>query len=180
VGRAFGAQRFAVTPDIITTAKGLTNGVVPMGSVLVQKKIYDAFMEGPEHMIEIFHGYTYSGHPLAAAAGLAALDVYEEEGTFEQSASLEQTFEDILHSFEDHDKVIDVRNLGLMGAIELAPRDGAPGARGLEIHKKCFWDEHIVIRNGMDILQFSPFLNSNIGEMQQSFDAIRRVIDSVD
>jgi beta-alanine--pyruvate transaminase len=180
VGRAFGAQRFAVTPDIITTAKGLTNGVVPMGSVLVQKKIYDAFMEGPEHMIEIFHGYTYSGHPLAAAAGLAALDVYEEEGTFEQSASLEQTFEDILHSFEDHDKVIDVRNLGLMGAIELAPRDGAPGARGLEIHKKCFWDEHIVIRNGMDILQFSPFLNSNIGEMEQSFEAIRRVIDSVD
>lgn len=180
VGKAFAAQRFAVIPDIITTAKGLTNGVVPMGSVLVQEHIYDAFMQGPDHMVELFHGYTYSGHPVAAAAGLAVMDVYEEEGTFEQSAALEATFADILHAFDDHEKVIDVRNFGLMGAIELAPREGAPGARGLEIHKKCFWDEHIVIRNGMDVLQFSPFLNSNVDEMQQSFDAIRRVIDSVE
>jgi len=180
VGKAFGAKRFGVTPDIITTAKGLTNGVVPMGSVLVQQHVHDAFMQGPEHMIELFHGYTYSGHPLAAAAGIATMDVYAEEGIFEQATELEQTFEDILHSFDDHDKVIDVRNFGLMGAIELAPRDGAPGARGLEIHKKCFWDENLIVRNGMDILQFSPFLNSNVDEMQQSFDAIRRVIDAVD
>jgi beta-alanine--pyruvate transaminase len=180
VGKAFGAERFGVTPDIITTAKGLTNGVVPMGSVLVQKKVHEAFMQGPEHMVELFHGYTYSGHPVAAAAGLAVMDIYEEEGTFEQAAALEPTFEDILHSFDDHDKVIDVRNFGLMGAIEIAPRDGAPGARGLEIHKKCFWDEHLIVRNGMDVLQFSPFLNSNVDEMQQSFEAIRRVIDSVD
>jgi beta-alanine--pyruvate transaminase len=180
VGKAFAAERFGVTPDIITTAKGLTNGVVPMGAVLVQKKIYEAFMQGPEQMVELFHGYTYSGHPLAAAAGLATMDVYKEEGTFEQSAALEQTFADILHAFKDHDKVLDVRNFGLMGAIELAPREGAPGARGLEIHKKCFWDEHLVIRNGMDVLQFSPFLNSNVDEMQKSFEAIRRVIDSVD
>ena len=180
VGRAFGAERFGVTPDLITTAKGLTNGVVPMGSVLVQKHVHDAFMQGPEHMVELFHGYTYSGHPLAAAAGLAVMDVYEEEGTFEQAAALEPIFEDIIHSFKDHEKVIDVRNFGLMGAIELAPREGAPGARGLEIHKKCFWDEKLVVRNGMDVLQFSPFLNSNVDEMQQSFDAIRRVIDSVD
>ena len=131
-------------------------------------------------MIELFHGYTYSGHPVAAAAGLAVLDVYEEEGIFEQATALQQPFEDILHSFADHDKVVDVRNIGLMGIIDLAPRDGAPGARGLEIHKKCFWDEHVVIRNGMDGSQFSPFLNSNIDEMQQSFEAIRRVIDSVD
>jgi len=180
VGKAFAAERFGVLPDIITTAKGLTNGVVPMGAVLVQKKIHDAFMQGPDNMIELFHGYTYSGHPLAAAAGLAAMDVYKEEGTFEQAAALEPIFEDILHSFADHDKVIDVRNFGLMGAIELAPREGAPGARGLEIHKKCFWDEHLVVRNGMDVLQFSPFLNSNADEMQQSFEAIRRVIDSVE
>lgn len=180
VGKAFGAERFGVTPDLITTAKGLTNGVVPMGSVLVQKHVHDAFMQGPEHMVELFHGYTYSGHPLAAAAGLAVMDVYEEEGTFEQAAALEPTFEDILHSFKGHEKVIDVRNFGLMGAIELAPREGAPGARGLEIHKKCFWDEKLVVRNGMDVLQFSPFLNSNVDEMQQSFEAIRRVIDSVD
>jgi len=179
VGKAFGAERFGVTPDIITTAKGLTNGVVPMGAVLVQKKIHEAFMQGPDHMIELFHGYTYSGHPLAAAAGLATMDVYKEEGTFEQAASLEQIFEDILHSFDDHEKVVDVRNFGLMGAIELAPRDGAPGERGLEVHKKCFWDEHLVVRNGMDVLQFSPFLNSKVDEMEQSFEAIRRVIDSV-
>ena len=180
LARPFGAQRFGVTPDIITTAKGLTNGVIPMGAVLVSESIYDAFMQGPENMIELFHGYTYSGHPVAAAAGLATMGVYEEEGTFAQSAALEQHFEDLLHSFADHKHVIDVRNIGLMGAIEMAPRDGAPGARGGEAHKKCFWDENIVIRNGMDILQFSPFLNSKPDEMQQSFEALRRVLDSID
>ena len=180
VGKPFGSQRFEVTPDIITTAKGLTNGVVPMGAVLVRDKIYDAFMQGPEHMIELFHGYTYSGHPLAAAAGLAALDVYEEEGTFAQSAALEQHFEDLLHGFADHPLVIDVRNFGLMGAIEMAPRDGAPGARGAEAHKKCFWDENLVVRAGMDTLQFSPFLNSDPDEMAESFKGIRRVLDTID
>jgi beta-alanine--pyruvate transaminase len=180
LARPFGAQRFGVTPDIITAAKGLTNGVIPMGAVLVRDFVYDAFMHGPEHMIELFHGYTYSGHPVAAAAGLATMDVYEEEGTFEQSAGLEQHFEDLLHSFADHKRVIDVRNFGLMGAIEMAPREGAPGARGGEAHKKCFWDENMVIRNGMDILQFSPFLNSKPDEMQQSFEALRRVLDTIE
>jgi beta-alanine--pyruvate transaminase len=180
VGKGTAAERFGVTPDIITTAKGLTNGVIPMGGVLVQQHVYDAFMQGPDHMVELFHGYTYSGHPVAAAAGLATMDVYKEEGIFEQAAELEITFADILHSFDDHEKVIDVRNFGMMGAIELAPRDGAPGARGLEIHKKCFWDEKLVVRNGMDTLQFSPFLNSNVDEMQASFEGIRRVIDAVE
>lgn len=180
VGRGTGAERFGVTPDLITMAKGLTNGVIPMGGVLVQQHVHDAFMQGPEHMIEIFHGYTYSGHPVAAAAGIATMDVYKEEGIFAQATELEETFADILHSFDDHEKVIDVRNFGLMGAIELASRDGAPGARGLEIHKKCFWDEKLCVRNGMDILQFSPFLNSNVDEMQQSFEGLRRVIDSVE
>ncbi len=179
VARGTAAERFGVTPDLITTAKGLTNGVVPMGSVLVRDHVYDAFMQGPEHLVELFHGYTYSGHPVAAAAGLATLDVCREEGIFEKAAALENTFADILHSFDNHEKVIDVRNFGMMGSIELASRAGAPGARGLEIHKKCFWDEKVVVRNGMDILQFSPFLNSNVDEMQQSFEAIRRVIDSV-
>ena len=180
LGRPFAPDRFGVLPDIITTAKGLTNGVIPMGAVLVRDSVYDAFMQGPEHMIELFHGYTYSGHPVAAAAGIATMDVYTEEGTFEQAAELESTFEDILHSFADHDRVIDVRNIGMMGAIELAPREGAPGARGLEIHKKCFWDEHLVVRNGMDTIQCSPFLNSEVDEMQAAFETIRRVIDSVD
>ncbi len=180
LGEPFGATRFGVTPDIITTAKGLTNGVIPMGAVLVKDEIYDAFMNGPAHMIELFHGYTYSGHPVAAAAGLATMDVYEQEGTFEQSRGLEQHFEDLLHSFKDHDHVIDVRNFGLMGAIEMASRPGAPGQRGMEVHKRCFWDEHMVIRNGMDILQFSPFLNSDPDEMEQSFVKLRRVLDAVE
>jgi len=180
LGTPFGAHRFGVTPDIITTAKGLTNGVIPMGAVLVRDTVYDAFMQGPANMIEIFHGYTYSGHPVAAAAGLATMDVYDDEGTFEQAAGLEQHFEDLLHSFADHKHVIDVRNFGLMGAIEMAPRDGAAGARGGEAHKKCFWDEKLVVRNGMDTLQFSPFLNSDPDEMEQSFAAIRRVLDSLE
>ena len=180
LGAPFAAQRFGVTPDIITTAKGLTNGVIPMGAVLVSDSVHDAFMQGPANMIEIFHGYTYSGHPVAAAAGLAAMDVYDDEGTFEQAAALEKHFEDLLHSFADQKHVIDVRNFGLMGAIEMAPREGAPGARGGETHKKCFWDENLVIRNGMDTLQLSPFLNSNPDEMEQSFAAVRRVLDSIE
>ncbi len=180
LGKSFAADYFGVLPDIITTAKGLTNGVIPMGAVLVRDHVYDAFMHGPDKMIELFHGYTYSGHPVAAAAGLATMDVYKEEGTFEQATALAQPFEDLLHSFADHDKVIDVRNMGLMGAIELAPRDGAPGARGTEMHKRCFWEENLIIRNGMDILQFSPFLNSNVDDWNKSFDSVRRLLDSID
>ena len=108
------------------------------------------------------------------------MDVYDDEGIFEQARSLEGTFADILHSFADHKHVTDVRNFGLMGGIDLAPRDGAAGARGLEAHKKCFWDEQLVVRNGGDILQFSPFLNSNVDEMQQSFEKVRRVLDSIE
>jgi beta-alanine--pyruvate transaminase len=180
LGEPFGAARFAVTPDIITTAKGLTNGVIPMGAVLVRDEIHDAFMNGPDYMIELFHGYTYSGHPVAAAAGLATMDVYQEEGIFEQARGLEQLFEDLLHSFADHPHVIDVRNFGLMGAVELAPRQGVPGVRGFDVHKHCFWEENLVVRNGMDVLQFSPFLNSDRDEMEQSFAAVRRALDAVE
>ncbi len=180
LGKAFAADYFGVMPDIITTAKGLTNGVIPMGGVFVRDHVYDAFMQGPDHMIELFHGYTYSGHPIAAAAALAAMDVYEEEGTFEQATELAKPFEDIVHSFADHEKVIDVRNLGLMGAIELAPREGAPGARGLEIHKKAYWEEDLMLRNGMDIVQLSPFLNSKQDDWERAFDSVRRLIDGVE
>lgn len=180
LGTAFGAQRFGVIPDIITSAKGLTNGVIPMGAVLVRDFVYDAFMQGPDYMIELFHGYTYSGHPVAAAAGLATMDVYDSEGIFEQARELEPQFEELLHSFADQKHVIDIRNFGLMGAIEMAPRPGAPGARGAEAHKKCFWDENLVIRNGMDTVQFSPFLNSDPDEMEASFAAVRRVLDSIE
>ncbi len=180
LGTSFGAHRFGVTPDIITTAKGLTNGVIPMGAVLVRDSVYDAFMQAPDDGIELFHGYTYSGHPVAAAAGLATMNVYDEEGIFEQAANLEPHFEDLLHSFADQKHVVDVRNIGLMGAIEMAPRVGDPGARGAEVHKRCFWNEDLVVRNGLDTLQFSPFLNSDADEMEQSFATIRRVLDAIE
>ncbi len=180
LGAPFAADRFGVTPDLITTAKGLTNGVIPMGAVLVNGKIHDALMTGPEQMIELFHGYTYSGHPVACAAGLAALDVYEEEGIFEQVRELEGHFEDAIHSLDDHPKVTDVRNLGLMGGIDLQPREGAPGMRGLEAHKKCFWEEDIVVRHSADLLQFSPFLNSRPEDITMTFEKVRKVLDSID
>ena len=108
------------------------------------------------------------------------MDVYRDEGIFEQSAELAKPFAEMLHSFDDHDKVIDVRNCGLMGAIELAPREGAPGARGMEMHKRCFWEEDLMIRNGMDIISFSPFLNSKLSDWEQSFAKFRRLLDSIE
>lgn len=180
VGAAFAAERFGVIPDIITTAKGLTNGVIPMGAVLVRKDIHDALMTGPAQTIELFHGYTYSGHPVATAAAMATLDVYEQEGTFEKARSLEPIFEEAIHALANHPKVIDVRNFGLMGAVELAPRDDAPGGRGLDVHKHCFWTEQLVVRNGGDTLQFSPFLNSKPDDIHRTFEGVRRAIDAVD
>jgi beta-alanine--pyruvate transaminase len=179
LGESFAAKRFSVTPDIITTAKGLTNGVIPMGAVLAQGKIHDALMTGPEQMIELFHGYTYSGHPLACAAGLACLEIYEEEGTFQQARELEGHFEEAIHSLADHPRVTDVRNFGLMGGVDLVSREGEPGMRGLEIHKKCFWEEDMVIRHSADLLQFSPFLNSRPEDLTMTFEKVRKVLDSI-
>ena len=180
LGAPFAAHRFNVTPDIITTAKGLTNGVIPMGAVLVQDKIHDALMNGPQQMIELFHGYTYSGHPIACAAGLACLEAYREEGTFQQALELESHFEEAIHSLADHPRVLDVRNFGLMGGIDLESRSDGPGIRGLEIHKKCFWEENMVVRHSADLLQFAPFLNSRPEEITMTFETIRKVLDSVD
>jgi len=179
VGSAFACQRFDVIPDIITTAKGLTNGVIPMGAVLVRKEIHEAFMQGPEIAAEIFHGYTYSGHPVAAAAGIATLDVYQEEGLFEQARENEKIFEDALHSFKGESNVIDIRNFGLMGAIEFSAREGEPGSRGFEIHKKCF-EEGLLVRNAMDMLVFSPFLAFTDELFEKAFDKFRAVIKKID
>lgn len=180
VGEPFAAHRFGVTPDIITTAKGLTNGVIPMGAVLVQNKIHDALMHGPDQMIELFHGYTYSGHPVACAAGLACLEAYREEGTFQQARELESHFEEAIHSLADHPKVTDVRNFGLMGGIDIESRSGAPGMRGMEAHKKCFWEEDMVVRHSADLLQFAPFLNSRPEDVTMTFETVRKVLDSID
>lgn len=178
VGAAFGAERFDVTPDIITTAKGLTNGVIPMGAVLVSSEIHDAFMTGPEHAIELAHGYTYSGHPVATAAALAALDIYEQEGVFEQARANEQRFEDALHSFGNSPNVVDIRNFGLMGVVELAPREGAPGERGLDVHVACF-NNGLMVRNGGDTIQFSPFLTATPDYFDQVFDLFGKSLKTV-
>ncbi|NMG50962.1 aminotransferase class III-fold pyridoxal phosphate-dependent enzyme, partial [Azoarcus communis] len=117
VGAPFAAARFGVTPDIITTAKGLTNGVIPMGAVIVREQVYQALMQGPEHAVELFHGYTYSGHPVAAAAGLATLEVYREEDSFARARALEPVFEEAIHALKGEPHVVDIRNFGLMGGI---------------------------------------------------------------
>jgi beta-alanine--pyruvate transaminase len=179
VGAAFAAERFGVTPDIITLAKGITNGVVPMGAVLVRKEVHDAFMHGPEHAIEFFHGYTYSGHPLACAAGLAALDVYEEEKVFERARATEKLFENALHALRDAPHIVDIRNFGLMGAIELAPRAEAPGARGYAVHARCF-DEGVLVRNGMDTLVFAPFLTAGKEYFDEVFSCVGKVLGKIE
>lgn len=178
VGAPFASARFGVTPDIITTAKGLTNGVVPMGAVIVREEVYQALMQGPDSAVELFHGYTYSGHPLAAAAGLATMKVYREEDSFARARALEPIFEETIHALKGEPHVIDIRNFGLMGGIELAPRSGAPGARGYEVFLKCF-EAGVVIRNGGDILQFSPFLDSTPDELTRIFETVREALRAV-
>ncbi|MFN4063712.1 MAG: aspartate aminotransferase family protein [Parazoarcus communis] len=178
VGAPFAAARFGVTPDIITTAKGLTNGVIPMGAVIVREQVYQALMQGPEHAVELFHGYTYSGHPVAAAAGLATFEVYREEDSFARARALEPVFEEAIHALKGEPHVVDIRNFGLMGGIELAPRAGAPGERGFEVFLKCF-EAGVVIRNGGDILQFSPFLDSTPDELGRIFDTVRTALRSL-
>src|SRR5690349_12187583 len=131
LGKPFASQRLGVMPDLFTVAKGMTNGTVPMGAVFARDSIYDAFMQGPEG-IELFHGYTYSGHPLACAAGIGTLDTYADEGILTRGAGLEAGFEKAIHALKGSPHVIDVRNIGLMGAVELEPRAGAPGARAYE------------------------------------------------
>jgi beta-alanine--pyruvate transaminase len=156
VGKPFAAQRFGVTPDLITTAKGLSNGAIPMGAVFASDAIHDAFMHGPDGAIELFHGYTYSGHPVACAAALATLDIYAEENLFEQAISLGPVWEDALHSLKGLPNVIDIRNFGLVGAVELAPREGAPAARGFDVFAHCFHEQQLMVRVTGDVLAMSP------------------------
>lgn len=179
IGAPFAATRFDVMPDIITTAKGLTNGVIPMGAVIVRDGIHETLMHGPDKVVELFHGYTYSGHPVAAAAGLATMQAYHDEDVFARALALEPIFEEAIHAFKGEPHVVDIRNFGLMGGIELAPRDGAPGMRGFDAFLKCF-ERGLVIRNSGDILQFSPFLDSSVDELGQIFDTVRSVLREVD
>ncbi|WP_374574467.1 aspartate aminotransferase family protein [Phenylobacterium sp.] len=169
LGASFATEFFGVTPDIMTMAKGITNAAVPMGAVAVKPEIYETMLDSADGAIELFHGYTYSGHPLACAAGLATLDTYAEEDLFERAAELAPKWEAAVHGLRDARHVIDLRNLGLMAGIELEPRPGAPGERGLEAFRIAF-DRGLMIRVTADIIALSPSLiveESQIDEMMQ-------------
>jgi beta-alanine--pyruvate transaminase len=178
LGQPFGAQRLGVLPDLFTTAKGMTNGTVPMGAVFTRDAIYEAFMQGPDG-IELFHGYTYSGHPLACAAGLGTLDTYEDEGLLTRAASLEKHWQDAIHALKGARHVVDIRNLGLMGAIELEPRLGSPGKRAFEAFVKTF-EAGVLIRYTGDILAFSPPLIIEKAQIDRIFETVRSVLNTVD
>jgi len=180
IGEPFGWQRLGAVPDIFTTAKGINSGTVPMGAVFTREGIYDAFMQGPETAIEFFHGYTYSGHPLACAAALATLDVYRDEGLLTRAAELESYWQDGLHSLKGVRNVIDLRNLGLMGAIELQSRPGAVGARAFEAHVKAFFDENLMVRYTGDIIAFSPPLIITKAQIDEIFGRLRRVLETIE
>ncbi len=178
LGAPFAAQRFNVTPDLMTTAKGLTNGAIPMGAVIARREIYDALMQGPEDMIEFFHGYTYSGHPVACAAGIATLDIYAKDGLFERAAAMAGPWEEAVHSLKAAPNVVDIRNLGLLAAVELEPRAGGPGKRGHDVFVDCF-RHGLQVRVTGDTIAMSPSLTIEEEEIALAIkrlgEAIRRV-----
>jgi beta-alanine--pyruvate transaminase len=176
VGGAFAAQRFAVTPDLITTAKGLTNGSIPMGAVLASDKVHGAFMNGAESAIELFHGYTYSGHPVACAAAIAALDIYAEEKLFDKAIELGPYWEESIHRLRELPNVVDIRNFGLIGAIELASREGAPGARAYDVFTRCFLEKDLLIRTTGDVIALSPPLILSKADIDQIFGRLAEAI----
>ncbi len=174
-GSAFAAQEFGVTPDLITCAKGLTNGAVPMGAVIVKREIHDAFMTGPEGMIELFHGYTYSGHPTACAAALASLDIYQREGLFQRAKELAPFWQEAVHSLKGLPHVIDIRNYGLAAAVEYEPIAGSPGKRGFEVFLKAF-GAGILVRGAGDITAMSPPLIIEKGQIDQLVETLGKAI----
>lgn len=178
LGAAFGATRFGVIPDMMTIAKGITNATVPMGAVCVRTGIYDAIVNNAGSGIELFHGYTYSGHPLAAAAGLAALELYRSERLFERAASLESYWADAVHALRGLPHVIDLRNIGIVAGIELEPRPGAPGARAFETFLECF--EHgVLIRSTGDTLALSPPLIVEKAQIDRMFEVVADALKHV-
>jgi beta-alanine--pyruvate transaminase len=178
LGAAFAADAFDVRPDIITMAKAITNAAVPMGAVAASREIYDTIVQSSDTPIEFFHGYTGSGHPLACAAGIATLDTYREEQLFERAAELAPYWEEALHSLKGAPHVVDIRNLGLVGGIELEPRPGAPTLRALEVHRACF-DAGVLVRTTGDIIALSPPLIIEKVQIEQIVDTIRSALEQV-
>ncbi|QEM83615.1 aminotransferase class III-fold pyridoxal phosphate-dependent enzyme [Halomonas binhaiensis] len=179
-GANTGSAALGVTPDLMTIAKQLTNGAVPMGAVIASTEIYDTFMHagGPQHAIEFTHGYTYSGHPVACAAGLAALDLLEREDFPAQVRAIAPVFEDKLHALKGRSHVVDIRNFGLAGAIQLAPRNGDPSIRPRDAHL-ALWEAGFYVRYGGDTLQFGPPFSTTEAELERLFDAVAGVLDSL-
>ena len=171
-GNPFAAQTFGVTPDLMTVAKGLTNGCVPMGAVFAKQFIHDAFMQGPEHVIEFFHGYTYSAHPLACAAALGTLDTYAEDGLLTRAAEMQGYFAEALHSLKGEPNVIDIRNFGLVGGCELAPLPGEPGKRAFSVFLDC-WEKGVLVRTTGDTVALSPPLIIEKQHIDHIIDTVR-------
>jgi beta-alanine--pyruvate transaminase len=178
LGAPFAADRFGVLPDIMTVAKGLTNGAVPMGAVFARRGVYDAVVDASPAGIEFFHGYTYSGHPLACAAALATLDVYESEGLFARAAAMAPYWEQAVHGLRGLPHVIDVRNLGMVAAVELEPRPGAVGARGYEAFVECF-KAGLLVRMTGDVLAMSPPLVIEESQVDEAVGILRGVLERI-
>jgi beta-alanine--pyruvate transaminase len=178
LGAPFAADYFGVLPDLMAVAKGLTNAAVPMGAVFARKTIYDGFMQGPENAIELFHGYTYSGHPLACAAALATLEIHRRDELPQRAKAIAGYWADAIHSLRDAKHVIDLRNLGLIGAIELTPRPGAPNARAFETFLECF-KKGLMIRVTGDTIALSPPLIVEKAHIDQMVETIRSVLATV-
>ena len=179
LGSAFAADRYGILPDMITFAKGAANGAAPLSGVLVRKGIYDAFMQGPENQIELFHGFTYSGHPLCVAAGLATLDVYRDERLFERAAATEPMFAEIMMGLKSARHVADIRPIGLMCGIDLEPRSGAAGARGFEIIERAFHDSNLYVRVAGDTLVIAPPLVADLDDFADIADRVSKLLQSV-
>lgn len=179
LGHCFSSDRYGIVPDMITFAKGVTNGAVPMSGVMVRSAIYDAHMTGPEHIIELFHGYTYSGHPLAVAAGLATLELYREEGLFERAAAAEAGFADAMMSLRSCPNVADIRPIGLMCGIDLDPLPGKPGVRGYEAIERMYHEFDLYCRVTMDTLIVAPPLIATESDISDIRDRIATVLKAV-
>lgn len=180
LGFAFAAERYGVVPDMITFAKGVTNGAAPLSGVVVRKGIHDALMQGPPNRVELFHGFTYSGHPLSVAAGLAAVDVYRSEGLFERAGAIEPMFAEMMLGLRAARHVVDIRPIGLMCGIDLEPRQGADGARGFEILERAFHEDDLYIRVVADTLVIAPPLTSTLDDIAEITKRVANVLSRIE